>query len=920
MLLTVGSRVGPYEVLGPLGAGGMGEVYRARDATLRRDVALKVLPQAVALDAERLARFSREAQILASLNHANIAQIYGVEDMEGAPALVMELVEGPTLADLIESRARRPGSRLSGSPLSSATSGHTAAGTVRDALEIARQIADALEAAHEQGIIHRDLKPQNIKLRPDGTVKVLDFGLAKALEPASVRDAPAESPTITSIGTRVGTLLGTAAYMAPEQVKGRPADRRADIWAFGVVLYELLTGAAAFDGESSSEILARVIEREPDWSKLPAATPPAIVRLLQRAMVKDPKRRLQSIGDARLEIDDALQGKPPDLIPDRVVTRRGALALAALTGAAVVALGFFAVSGARSSAPTVASPGIRASIALPDGLYLDGFGPPELALSPDGQSLAFIARGASGPGRLYIRAMDSETAALVPGSETVEGPFFSPDGRWVAFAVGVSVAGGMPSELRKYSLDTGLTQTIAAVEDYFGGVWLDDGSIVFVNHQPAGLWKVEAGGGEPRQIAAKFVLDGHEVERIMAWPAVVPGKRALVVTDWGSSRVGHLAIVDLESRVMTPLGIEGSGGQVLPTGYLVYASPTAALMAVPFDPGTMRAGGTPVALMPEIAFGRSNVPVYAFSASGTLVYATGYLRWSRREPMRLVRASPEGSLQALPFEPDLLYRGFALSPDGARLAVGAWDGSRLLFDLGRGTRVALTGHAISEVQSMAWSRDGRRLAVTGPLAGRGFWGLVVESPDDPGRSETLVEMRDNEIKVAGWTADGKALLAWGGAASSGTAIFRLDEGQPIRTFTKEVGGIASMTVSPDGRWLAYDLTRGGPFQLLVMPIDGQGARVAVNARGGEGPRWSQNGRQLFFRRDSDVLVVDVNATDDDIHFGPERRLFAWDVAREYDVSPSGEFYSMEGVPGAAHQTSIQLRTRWFEEVERVVRR
>jgi serine/threonine-protein kinase len=912
--LITGTRLGPYEIVAAIGAGGMGEVYRARDVKLQRDVAIKVLPALFASDPDRLARFEREAQSLAALNHPNIAQVFGVIERpapaEGhtvgeGPALAMELVEGMDLSQRL-ARGSLP---------------------IGDALLIARQIAEALEAAHDRGIIHRDLKPANIKIREDGTVKVLDFGLAKmAVEGIDglVGNAPSnaqDSPTITSPAlTERGIILGTAAYMSPEQAKGSAVDRRADIWAFGAVLFEMLTGHRPFAGDGTTEVLARVIEREPEWSRVPPATPPAIPRLMQRALAKDVKRRLQSIGDARIEIEDALSGVTPAASLQRPASSRKWLPLA-LAAPLLVAAGAAAGRWIRAPAAAVQAPPVRAAIGLPEGLHLDGWGPPALALSRDGRTLAFIARGASGSQRLYVRALESDAVQLVPGSETVEGPFFSPDGRWVAFAVGVSVTGGAPPELRKYSLDTGLTQTIARIRDYFGGVWLDDGNILFVNHHPTGLWTVDAGGGTPRQMIAKFVIDGQEVQRAIAWPAILPGGRSVVVSDWEKSRIGHLLVVDLDTRQARNLDIEGSGAQVLPQGYLVYGSPDAVLMAVPFDTATVRPSGIPVALIPDMALGRLNVPVYAVSDNGTLVFARGYLRRSRREPMQLLRFSPAAAPSVLPFEPDLLYRGFALSPDGARLAVGAWDASRWVFDLRRGTRLQLQAKVVADVRSLAWNPDGRRLVVTGPMVGKSAWGAVVESADGSGSVETLIEHPDSEIMTAGWTPDGKTLICYGivGATHS-PPLIRSEGGKTVEILLKDAGAIASGRISPDGAWFAFDSTFDGPFQVYVTPISGTGARVPVTTRGGQMPRWSRDGRRLFFRRDGALIAVDVDVSGSEIRFGRERKVLDWNVAGEYDVAPTGEFYSMQGAPAAAQQTSIQLRTGWFAEVDRLARR
>jgi eukaryotic-like serine/threonine-protein kinase len=905
MNLSSGARLGVYEITAPLGAGGMGEVYKARDTRLQRSVAIKILPSNFAADPERLARFEREAQVLASLNHPNIAHIYGVEETGGALALVMELVDGPTLAAVIAERGAHR----------SASSSRSGASDI-DPLAIARQLAEALEAAHDQGIVHRDLKPQNIILRPDGTVKVLDFGLAKALDPVSGAERPDDSPTITNAATRVGTLLGTAAYMAPEQVKGRAADRRADIWAFGAVLYELWTGTMAFAGDSVTEILARVIEREPDWSKLPADTPPAIGRLLQRTLVKDPRRRLQSIGDARLEIEDAIGGsrQAPTAATSRSAVRPWLLTT--LGVAAALVLGVAAGRMSRPAASVTHERPLRASIALPPGLFLDGLGPPELALSPDGGTIAFIARGTTGFQQLYVRALGSESATLVPNSETVEAPFFSPDGRWVGFAVGVSGLGSALPELRKYSLDSGLTQTITRLVDNFGSVWLDDGTIVFVNQQPAGLWAVSSAGGQARQIVSRFTLDGKEGEHAVAWPSLVPGTRQLLLADWTRSRIGHLTIVDLDSGRMVNLGLEGSGGQVLPNGYLVYANPAASLMAIRYDAANRRTIGTAVALMPDIAFGRNNVPVYAVAGNGMLAFAAGFLRHSRREPMQIVRVSPSGLVTPLPFEPDLLYRGFELSPDGSRLAVGAWDTSRWIFDVRRGTRQRLAPGPIADVEHLSWHPDGRRLTVSGPLPGTSAWGVVTD-PLDGGTGERLMEEPAAEVMTTGWLPGGRTLIGRL-LGDTGSSIIRKDEGQPAKTILSESASIASIRVSPEGRWLAFDSTSAGPFHIYAIPVTG-GGRVQVSARPADSPRWSRDGRQLFFRSGSSIMAVDVRITGEQIDFVNERKLFDGEIAREYDVAPNGDFYTMVPAPDIAYQRHIQIRTQWFDEVERVMR-
>jgi serine/threonine protein kinase/Tol biopolymer transport system component len=903
--IDTGTRLGSYEITASLGRGGMGEVYKARDTRLQRDVAIKVLPAVFAADPERLARFEREAQVLAALNHPNIAQIHGVEEQAGITALVMELVDGPTLAELI--RRGRP---------ATASATRTGGWDV-DRLDIARQLVDALEAAHDRGIIHRDLKPQNIIVRADGTLKVLDFGLAKALDPISGLERSDNSPTITDVETQVGTLLGTAAYMAPEQVKGRAADRRADIWAFGVVLYELWTGTMAFGAETSTETLARVIERDPDWSRLPADTPPAIVRLLRRTLVKDPKRRLQSIGDARHEIDEAASGLRPEPAPAGRRLSRSALVAAAilLSGLGV---GFFAGRVVDTPAVGSAQPALRAAVPLPPGLFLDGVGPPSIALSPDGSTIAFLARGTSGVQHLYVRSLAAESATLVPDSGTAEAPFFSPDGRWIGFAVGVSSLDDTPPELRKYSLDSGLTQTITRVGDNFGSVWLDDGTIVFVNQQPRGLWQVDSAGGDARQIAPKLVLDGAEVEHAVAWPALIPGTRSLIMADWSlGTGIGQLIAVDVDTRRATKLGLDSAGGMVLANGYLVYVTPEAAVMAVRFDAANRRTIGTPVALLSDVALGRNDAPVFAVAGNGTLAFAPGFLRYSRREPMQLVRIAPTGQVAPLPFPPDLLRRGFELSPDGTRLAAGAWDGSRWIFDVRRGTRQRLPPGRF-QTSIIAWHPDGRRLTVGGPVRGSGAWGIFLEAING-GAAEQLVEQAQGEVFPAGWLPDGRTYFTWSGGGIGRSSIARHVPGQPSSVLLEVESSVLSARVSPDGRWLAYEPVTTGSGHVWVMSTDGKGERVQISARAAGAPRWSRDGSQLFFKSGSSMFVVDVRAAGGKLDFANERKVFDAEFAREYDVAPNGDVYSMVPAPEIAFQRQVQIRTRWFEEIERLMR-
>jgi serine/threonine-protein kinase len=635
MALTPGTRLGVYEITAQIGEGGMGQVYRARDTQLNRDVALKLLPDAFAGDPDRLARLTREAQTLASLNHPHIAAIYGIEESDRIRALVMELVEGEDLSQRLERGAI---------PLA-------------EALPIAKQITEALEAAHEQGIVHRDLKPANIKVRADGTVKVLDFGLAKAIEPLSSSAAAAalaNSPTITSPAalTGAGVILGTAAYMSPEQSKGRAADRRSDVWAFGVVLYEMLTGQRPFKGDDVSETLASVLTRQPDWDLLPAASPPLIRRLLRRCLEKDRTRRLADMADARLDIDDALSGSDTDApVPLSISRTRerlawaGLLLLVGLAAAAMVAWATRSVSIPLQTTRTILSvaPTGDTSGENPLEQRVGGARPTRtaVALSPDGKTLVF---GAIWGGRqqLYARAMDQLSAIPIPGTNGGSSPFFSPDGQWVGFTA--------DGELRKVPLGGGPAVMLCKAASLFGASWGDDGTIVFATTRNGGLWRVSAAGGTPEALTT--LQPGEFSHRL---PHMLPGGDAVIFTIlkgaylWDDTQI---VVRSLETGKQTVLVTGGSNGRYVSTGHLVYVR-LGTLMAVPFDPvrlavtggaigvidGVMQAADRNLSDMANTLAGQFTV-----SDTGALVYLTGgavagarWHGWIGRERVRCYR-------------------------------------------------------------------------------------------------------------------------------------------------------------------------------------------------------------------------------------------------------------------------------------------
>ena len=528
MALTVGSRLGHYDVTALIGEGGMGQVYRATDTQLGRDVALKILPDAFAADPDRLARFQREAQVLARLNHPNIAQIHGIEKSDDTQALVLELVEGPTLAD-----------RIAKGPI-----------PLDEALPIAQQIAEALEAAHEAGVIHRDLKPANIKVRDDGTVKVLDFGLAKALDTTPEGD-PSQSPTLTAAATQMGVIMGTAAYMSPEQAAGKPVDRRGDIWSFGVVLYEMLTGQRLFTGETVSHVLAKVLDRGPDFSRIPVETPTAVRRLLRRCLEKEPKRRLGFIGDARLELEEPSDSDVADPIP---TTGANAWRLPALWSAVVVTVATVLAAWAVTTSTGPSDLAVtRLSIALPEGQEVTSVP----AISPNGSHIAFTAGRTAEPATLYLRSLTESEARPVAGGEGARDPFFSPDGQWVAFFAN--------SQLLKVAVGGGAPIPVAPAPDPFGGTWGGDERIVFAPALNSGLMSVSSNGGTTERLT---MPDGGEAGFAHVWPQWVPGSGQLLFGIWGGSSPSN-ALLSVETGDWVPVLPHPTGARYLATGHLV---------------------------------------------------------------------------------------------------------------------------------------------------------------------------------------------------------------------------------------------------------------------------------------------------------------------------------------------------------------
>jgi serine/threonine-protein kinase len=811
----------------------MGEVYRARDPQLKREVALKVLAETVAGDADRLARFRREAQVLASLNHPNIAAIYGFEQ----DALILEFVEGPTLADLIAA-----------APL-----------PIPEALSIARQICEALHAAHDQGVVHRDLKPANIKVRPDGSVKVLDFGLAKAVETSPAAVVFADSPTITSPAmlTGVGFILGTAAYMSPEQARGKPVDRRSDVWSFGCVLYEMLTGRRAFDGDGVTDTLARVLQSEPDLAALPRETPSGVRKLLVRCLEKDQTRRLPHIAVASFQIQEALTGPSSDL-GDNVVERRSMLRVRGLRplfyGAALIAsaaLGAAAIWMFSSSRTAVAPLVTRLQMNVsPADQFGGNDGRPirqAFALSPDGRTLVFSAVQKNARA-LYIRRLDRVSAELIPGTDGAMHPFFSPDGSWI----GYWAAG----QIRKVPLAGGPSVLVTAVPPIFGASWGNDGRIVFARGA-GGLLEVPADGGKPTEVTT-LSSDRKEVSHRL--PHALPGGDAVLFTvthdrfpRWDETQVWLYSRRSGASKLL----IEGGAdARYVTSGHLLYAR-EGALLAVPFDPDRLEITGGAVGVVPDVmqaAYvtgqnGDTGAMQVSVSSTGTLVYIAGGVHVPAT--YTVVSVDRMGREEQLPIDPGE-FRTVRRSPDGTRLALSTAGRERgvWLYDFARGTFARLTAADRSAVP--VWTPDGER--ITYAAAANGPDGLYWIRSDGGGPPELLFTNPRNLVP-GGWTPDGRQLLYYtipGDAptpAQQEIAILAQGRGEqnPVNVGSESgMRGGGGVDVSPDGRWVAYQSRESGDFQVYVDAFPGPGPRFQISTKGGGSPVWSADGRELFY--------------------------------------------------------------------------
>jgi Tol biopolymer transport system component len=924
MGLRTGTRLGPYEILSPLGAGGMGEVYRARDTKLGREVALKVLPEAFTSDPQRMARFEREAQVLAALNHPNIAAIYGLEESGSARALVMELVEGPTLAELLDKTKTETRSSKTGASFEFRASSF-------DPLRTAKQIAEALEYAHERGIVHRDLKPANVKVTPEGTVKVLDFGLAKALAPDESASNISNSPTLSMAATQAGMILGTAAYMAPEQAKGKPVDRRSDIWAFGCVLYEMLSGQEAFEGETVSDVLAAVIRGEPDWSALPADTPPAIQELIRRCLQKDPRQRLQAIGDARIAIEETISGSPSPPAPPpegeggpegrvRVSPLRALpWAVAVLTTAGLLAA---LVAYWRAARSTPSAP-MELSLAIPASQQLYTADGPAIVVSPDGSRIAYVV-GTPPQTGIYVRDLDKSEATRLEGVQGAA-PFFSPDGRWIGFF-------SMDGKLEKVSVFGGAPVVVANSDSHRGGAWSKDDTIVFPPTVTSPLYRVSAAGGTP---VALTHLDTSKNQITQRWPQLLPGGKTVLFTastdnnNFGQADVEAASLATGQAKVLVE---NAYFGRYLPTGYLTYIS-GGTLFAAPFDASDLKLTGPSLPVLEAIESDLTNGSAQlSFSRTGTAVYLTGQALASQVIVALVDRKGEPAPLVKQPGD----YFAPSFSPDGKKLALQAGVGDVEVYDLARATLTALT---FSNPQCIypVWTPDGKRITCFRPSNSGIGPGISWLPSDGTGGIETLTKGTKERQLPFSWSPDGR-MLAFVQYSQAGCCdIWTLpvsSGGQPgepnnfLGVNRGVTGSYYAPAFSPDGRWLAYMEYMSGLPQIFVVPFPGLGGKWQISISGGAFPVWSRTTHELFFiGSGSTVALYAVPYSVQGNSFQPSTPslLFRGDFENRnpfpaYDVAPDGKHFAMlepaSGKPSESSPPTVVLN--WFARVARMV--
>ncbi len=905
MTLTAGSRLGPYEIVAALGAGGMGEVYRARDTKLGRDVAIKILSEAFVADPERAARFEREAQLLAALNHPHIGAIYGLEETratgsEQASAttfLVLELVDGESLARRLE------GAKGSGLGIA-------------ESLGLATQIVDALEAAHEKGIIHRDLKPANVMLTADGQVKVLDFGLAKVMESVAAAGPGGltHSPTLTFAATEAGVILGTASYMSPEQARGRAADKRSDIWAFGCVLFEMLSGTRAFDGENVADVIAAVMRGEPDWSLLPSHVPPYVRALVERCLEKDRKARLGDFAVVRYIMTEGEAARTPVAGVGAAAGAAGALRLRPIVLVAA-GLAIAAVATAATWLATRPQPELRrlARFGMTPTANLGG-PPPDrnLVISPDGTHVVYIGTN----GDLLVRALDQLDAVAVPGVTNARSPFISPDSQWIGY---FTTAG----EMRKVSIGGGAPITLCRFAGPpRGGTWGSDGTIVFATADPAtGLLAVPAAGGEPKVLTKPDAAHG-EGDHIL--PSMLPGDRAVLytITPEGPVSSAQIAVLDLDSNQHRVLIRGGSQSEYVSSGHLVYGA-AGTLRAVRFDLRRLEVANDPIPVVDNVAMGASGAANFSIARTGTLVYAPG----GGAEGNSLVWLDRQGHEEMIP-APPRAYSLARISPDGSRVALEIRDQELdiWIWEFARQTLTRLTVDAALDSNPL-WTPDGRRVIFASGRDGQMnvFW----QPADGIGPAERLTKSLNLQLPQS-MTPEGSRLVFRETTATTSATdlgLLTLDAKRELQPLLQAPMSQLNAEVSPDGRWLAYQSDESGRPEIYVRPFPNvNDGRWQISTSGGTRPLWARSGRELFYLNISTMLMSAAITATTTTTFGVATAVKLFDTRilnplahRAYDVSPDGKRFllikpardpdSRSGTP------SMIVVLNWLEELK-----
>jgi Tol biopolymer transport system component len=900
LALSAGARIGPYEIVAALAAGGMGQVYRAKDTRLNRIVAVKALHESFAGHPERVARFTREAQLLASLNHPNIASIYGVEELQGSTFLVLEFVEGQSLADILKS-----------GPM-----------PVREAVATARQIGDALAAAHERGIIHRDLKPANVMVTPDGQIKVLDFGLGKALEgdggPASGSiSSSANSPTMTTAATQAGIIMGTAGYMSPEQAKGRATDRRSDVWSFGCVLYEMLTGHKAFEGEDITETLAAIIRGEPDWTRLPADLPPAVRVLLTRCLIKDRAERVADMSVVRFLLSDtagtlsggshAVKSAAPETAPRRMAPLL--IGIAAL----VAALTFGLTRWLQPSQATTDARVAHLSVALPDSFEVGQANLLPIALSRDGTRLAYVGNH-DGKNQIFVRTLSEPEPKVLDGTDGGIAPFFSPDGQWVGFFAG--------SKLRKIAVGGAALQTLADAAFSRGGDWGTDGFIYYAPTNMGGIWRVPEGGGTPTEVTKREPERGEISHR---WPHLVAGTNTLVFGVWtGPGDDEHDVVMQTIGSAEHHVLVKGADAPryAAKPGLLLYTH-LGDLFTVAWRPPQTDLGrAVPVAARahPNDTIGNEGCGNYAISDDGTLAYLSG---GESRNLMRLVYVDRAGALQPLS-APERSYENVVVSPDGANaiVQIRASTTAMWVLDLGRNTLTPM-GNSAGSDQAPLFTPDGQRVIYRATR--KGFRNLYWRRVDGTGDEERLTNKPDVSHTATSISRDGRWLMFAENSATdpNGVAIWYMSldgDRTPRRLFQDPIGELDGQ-LSPDGKWVAFQAPVSTRMEVHLAPFPGPGARRQVSTDGGFEPLWSPDGRELFFQNRTGLMSVSVTPGSplsvSPPHVVHEGRFFRTiNGNTSYSINPrDGRFLRIQNVVPERAITEVDLVLNWFSELK-----